>query len=238
MVLPTKTQGSVFEYTSPVNTSEIPAHATRVTFKNFNFGTVPTAAFSNLSACTHIIFTSTNISLIEPDAWLGLANLEGLTMRFNNFPTLPADSFKHLTALTNLDFSDNGVMAIEPGAFRDLESLVTLSLNRNNLNGTNFKAVDAEVWADVSDSVTRLELYENGLTTVYEDMFNQFSSVTFLYLASNNITLFEPGAFRGLHSLQRLYLYNQKLNETTIAVNNLAVWGDISGYIYQPCHCP
>ena len=228
IMIATNTQGTSYIYTSRVNTYEISPDATVVEFKDHHFGTIPAAAFSHLSLCRVLKFLNTNTSVIEVDAWLGLSNLTDLVMRHNNIQTLHANSFKHLSRLVRLHFRDNGLVAIEPESFKGLPVLTYLYLSENNLNDTNIRAIESSVWIDISDTLIHLDLSGNGLTIIYENMFRQFSILKYLYVHMNNITSFEPGSFRGLSTLERLYLYDQQLDQNKIAFNDSSVWGDIS----------
>ena len=100
--MPKEIAGSEYIYIQATNFSKIKKDASTVTFANYSLPTIPKEALKHLSQCKILVFINTQTSLIERDAWLGLNNLQSLSIEGSSIRTLDADMFSHLKSLTTL----------------------------------------------------------------------------------------------------------------------------------------
>ena len=160
--------------------------------------------FYNLTSLIHLYLSSNNITVIETEAFQFCDSLSSLHLKGNRFEfnsntlqfvlsslgdTLTVLSLKidpgeiltrraseNLIHLRELEF--NGLNSAESGVFKNFDLLEKLALSYSELNESTFKAMDSKVFIDVSDTLKRLDLRFNRITSLYEDMFiNPWSSV-------------------------------------------------------------
>ena len=187
--------GVPYVYIEYMNTTDIPANATSVEFKDFSMEVIETGAFSHLSVCGSLVFNNTNISMIQVDAWEGLQSLTSLTICQNELKTLTDDTFQHLLSLQNLTLNQNKIMTIESDTFSGLSSLTTLKIRGND----ELVDLQFDVFKGLS-SLQELDLSDNGLNALPSGLFHGLD-ITILILNGNKLTtiscdIFNPMDFR------------------------------------------
>ena len=118
--------------TEATNLSEITPNASTVIFANFSFDTIPKAVFTDIPECKTLVFFNTKTKKIDQDAWLGLKNLESLSIEESFMTTIDSDVFAHLKVLTTLKITTistddllyfpKDIIPVKPAAFRGLDS--------------------------------------------------------------------------------------------------------------------
>ena len=221
--MPKEIAGSEYICGQPTNFSEIKEDASYVTFANYSLPTIPKKALEHLSQCKTLVFINTGTTLIARNAWLGLNNLESLSIEGSSMRTLDTDMFAHLKSLTTLKVTTiiTGKLSHHPmsnipvirGAFRGLDSLKSLWLTLPNLNELTFRSMNHDVWVDIADTVTDLMLSDNSFTELYENMFIELPGIKKLSFRNNGIVAIFPRALNGLVTLREIDLAKNKINE-------------------------
>ena len=216
------TIGTEYITTQPTKVSEIKENVSTVTFANMSMATIPKAAFETLSECKILAFINTKTTQIDPHAWLGLSNLESLSIEESSMITLDADMFAHLKSLTRLKvtitrihvlsyFPREGTL-IKPSAFRGLDSLNSLWLSLPNLSELTLRSMDQDIWKDITDTLTELMLPGNDFRELYDYMFIQFQKLEKLGFHANRIMTVSSKAFNGLELLREIDLSQNRIN--------------------------
>ena len=215
------TRGAEYVTTKPTDVPEIKENVSNVTFTNMPMATIPKAAFEKLSGCKTLVFINTETLQIDSDAWLGLSNLESLSIEKSAMRTLDPDMFAHLKSLTMLKvttaithgfwyFPRNSI-PVKP--FRGLDCLNSLFLSMPNLNEYTFRSMGRKVWADIGDILSELLIPGNEFTKLYSDMFIHIPKLEKLSFRNNKIRNVSPEAFNGLHLLTEIDLAKNRINE-------------------------
>ena len=107
--------GSIYSYIGEFNSSEIPEDANLVFVEGHPINTITPGMFAHLTQCKSLSFTRTNISKIEPDAWLGLDELNFLDLPENELELtfLKARMFNHLSSIIKISFYKNKITSID-----------------------------------------------------------------------------------------------------------------------------
>ena len=169
-----------YTFTNSFECSDTPNDATEIQVLNVSIISLPSLCFEEASNCTDIVLRENNLTTIEADAWMGLDNLDSLTIEDNHLQSIPRGAFEHLTNLTFHSLNRNDIQAIEQGAWLHLDTLDYLGLRGNRLSA------------------------------ITANMFTHLQSLTHIELQDNNIRRIEAGAWFGLESLYSLDLsYNE-----------------------------
>ena len=152
----------------------------------------------------------TNLSEINEDA---------STITFANFSMIkiPTSAFRHLSECKALTFINTKTIQVYPDAWIGLSKLESLSVEKSSIT-----ALDNNMFAHLK-SLIRLKV-----TTIH--------SVELPYLPRGSIPV-KSAAFRGLDSLNYLWLSLPNLNERTFRNINNDTWGDISDTLTELMLC-
>lgn len=145
-----------------------------------SFSHLPADMFAGLTALTHLNLTGTGVYLypkplletVHQDAFAGLENLRGLSIRNNDLSELPEGVFRDLDELRNLDLVDNSLRRLPEGIFAGLHHLDVLGLSSNQIS----------------------ELPQN--------LFGGLKNLRLLNLAANQLTELPDGVFAGLRNIE------------------------------------
>ena len=149
------------------------------------------------------IFTSVHVFANVSDT------LISLSLDRNRIHTIYNDMFRKFTKLERLTMTAGHIE--NPYGFRGLNSLTNLYLS-----GIEFDEIIPDVWSEISDTLTHLELHNSNVDSLNENMFVSTPSVTYLSLGNNRIATIHPGAFNTLNSLKDLILYRNRITEEGI----------------------
>ena len=152
----------------------------------------------------------TNLSEINEDA---------STITFSNFSMIkiPTSAFKHLSGCKGLTFINTKTIQIEPDVWLGLSKLELLSVEKSSMT-----TLDTDMFAHLK-SLIMLKV-----TTIH--------SVELPYLPRDSIPV-KSATFRGLDSLNRLWLSLPNLNERTFRNIDNDTWGDISDTLTELMLC-
>ncbi|KAM3873270.1 toll-like receptor 21 [Diretmus argenteus] len=173
------------------------------------------------------------IAFLHHKALKGLKRLEILRLDNNLLTDLFNDTFEDLYCLQTLNLRNNRISVIFNGTFHNLNTLTTLDLGGNKithlesngldglenlsklyLDGNNLKQIDSALHSIFQDTLTVLDLQSNQirfLSEITSSPFMNLSKLSDLKLDGqrpHGITLLPRAFFRGLHSLESLYLTN------------------------------
>ncbi|KAM6910558.1 toll-like receptor 21 [Xenentodon cancila] len=177
-----------------------------------------------------------SISFLHRKALKGLTKLETLRLDNNLLTDLFNETFADNVNLKTLNLRNNRISVIFKGTFLNLRNLTTLDLGGNKithfqtsglnglkslsklyLDGNNLKQIDTSFYHAFQDTLTVLDLQSNQIRFFKESItspFMNFSKLRDLKLDGqrpHGLTLLPRTLFRGLHSLQSLYLTNNKI---------------------------
>ncbi|MYB04785.1 MAG: leucine-rich repeat protein [Gemmatimonadetes bacterium] len=145
-----------------------------------NFSHLPADMFAGLVALETLDLTGTRVFLnpkpllktVHEDAFAGLENLVGLSLRSNDLSELPEGVFRNLIELRRLDLVNNSLRRLPKGIFAGLHHLDVLGLSSNQL------------------------------AELPRTLFAGLSNLRLLNLAANQLTELPDGLFAGLRSSQ------------------------------------
>ncbi|XP_074029651.1 uncharacterized protein [Leptinotarsa decemlineata] len=143
---------------------------------------LPKYVFQDMRSLNNLDLSGLVIRIIEPRAFVGLVNLEELSLANNRIVELHNCSFCGLNNMNHLDLSNNGISVIETRVFDGIEKINRLNLNNNNL------------------SIIPL------------GTFNNISSLRVLFLSNNKIDYISTGTFSNLPNLRTLDISNNRIN--------------------------
>uniref|UniRef100_A0A3B3VHB2 Ig-like domain-containing protein n=1 Tax=Poecilia latipinna TaxID=48699 RepID=A0A3B3VHB2_9TELE len=121
------------------------------------------------------------ISVLEPNAFSSLQNLQSLSLRGNQLKLVPMGAFSRLSNLTSLDLSGNKIVILLDFTFQDLKSLKNLELHLVN---TNLAVVQPYALGGLRQ-IRLLNLSTNSLVTLEEGAFQSVNTLETLRLDRN-----------------------------------------------------
>jgi Leucine-rich repeat (LRR) protein len=155
--------------------------------------------FANLAALNELNLDECELIDLEPYTFYVHDNLNKLTLSSNKLTHLNKASFNGLKNLTRLNLSANKLTEINEETFRDTCNLIKLELDYNKLIEIRFGLNNESGLQQLKCLDLRgnkLEKFEINLRNLEE-----------LNLSSNQtLTRVQPGAFKNLSNLKRLYL--------------------------------
>ncbi|XP_026793166.1 leucine-rich repeat-containing protein 4C [Pangasianodon hypophthalmus] len=192
------------------------------------------------------------IQVIKVDSFKHLRHLEILQLSKNHIRSIEIGAFNGLTSLNTLELFDNRLTTIPNGAFEYLSKLKELWLRNNPIESIPAYAFNR------LPSLRRLDLGElKRLSYISDGAFEGLSNLRYLNMgmcnlkevpnirplvrldelemSGNQLTVIQPGSFKGLIHLQKLWMMHsqiqtiernsfddlQSLSELNLAHNNL-----------------
>ena len=110
--------------------------------------------------------------------------------------------------LREMNFYDNFMNEIEANVFINTK-LTILKLGRNRLRSTKFVAT-------LPSTLTKLDLYSNGISKIYPESFSKLKKLKTLMLKNNYIRVIYRASFRGLTGLEKLHLSENKMQSIEV----------------------
>ncbi|XP_005798876.1 toll-like receptor 13 [Xiphophorus maculatus] len=194
-------------------------------------------AFSHMPKIEMLKLNINNVAFLHRKALRGLKNLKTLRLDNNLLTDLFNDTFKDNYNLQTLNLRNNRISVIFNGTFMNLRSLTTLDLGGNKitqihssgldglkslskfyLDGNNLKQIDSSLYRAFQDTLTVLDLQKNLIHFYKKSVISPFvklSKLRDLKLDSQRnygLVVLPQNFFKGLHSLQSLYLTNNKID--------------------------
>lgn len=194
-------------------------------------------AFSHMPKIEMLKLNINNVAFLHRKALRGLKNLKTLRLDNNLLTDLFNDTFKDNYNLQILNLRNNRISVIFNGTFMNLRNLTTLDLGGNKitqihssgldglkslskfyLDGNNLKQIDSSLYRAFQDTLTVLDLQKNLIHFYKKSVISPFvklSKLRDLKLDSQRnygLVVLPQNFFKGLHSLQSLYLTNNKID--------------------------
>ncbi|XP_043974052.1 toll-like receptor 21 [Gambusia affinis] len=178
-----------------------------------------------------------NIAYLHQKALRGLKNLKTLRLDNNLLTDLFKETFKDNYNLQILNLRNNRISVIFNGTFMSLRNLTTLDLGGNKitqiqrsgldglkslskfyLDGNHLTQIDSSLYRAFQDTLTVLDLQKNCIHFYKKSVISPFvklSKLRDLKLDSqknHGLVVLPEKFFKGLHSLQSLYLTNNEID--------------------------
>ncbi|XP_032413981.1 toll-like receptor 21 [Xiphophorus hellerii] len=194
-------------------------------------------AFSHMPKIEMLQLNINNVAFLHRKALRGLKNLKTLRLDNNLLTDLFNDTFKDNYNLQILNLRNNRISVIFNGTFMNLRNLTTLDLGGNKitqihssgldglkslskfyLDGNNLKQIDSSLYRAFQDTLTVLDLQKNLIHFYKKSVISPFvklRKLRDLKLDSQRnygLVVLPQNFFKGLHSLQSLYLTNNKID--------------------------
>ncbi|XP_034554153.1 toll-like receptor 21 [Notolabrus celidotus] len=140
--------------------------------------------------------------------------LKTLNLRNNRIDVIFTEAFHHLKSLVILDLGGNKITHIKPYGLKGLTSL-----SKFYLDGNRLKNIDTSLYRDFQGTLTTLDLQGNQIRFLKEHTSSPFmnlSRLSDLKLDGQQpygLTVIPWKFFRGLSSLESLYLTNNKIHQ-------------------------
>ncbi|XP_043097477.1 leucine-rich repeat-containing protein 15 [Puntigrus tetrazona] len=161
-------------------------------------------AFQGLSHLKHLFLQQNHLTDIPAGIFDDLVSLEILHLQDNTITQLPANLFSNLPKLKKLYLSNNRLSLLPSAIFLNLPSLTHISLYENQLS-----RLMPETFGPMA--LQELWLYDNLLTHLEDNVFNNLTEIRLLVLSRNRIQHISPGAFNGLMELEEISLHTNRL---------------------------
>lgn len=124
-------------------------------------------------------------SLVNTDSHLNYRILDASN---NHFAELDPSPFGVSSTFELVNFSNNSIQSIDPMAFKALKQMKVLNLSRNKIDAVTFGGFPY-------DSLLKLDLSSNKLTTLNQNTFENFTNLKHLNLSGNSIRNLERATF-------------------------------------------
>ncbi|XP_045504933.1 leucine-rich repeat and immunoglobulin-like domain-containing nogo receptor-interacting protein 3 [Colias croceus] len=192
------------------------------------------------TALQDIIWTNSNIQILESDLFIGLENLEYIDISRNEIKRTEHGLFTGLNRLKHLNISRNQIYDIPRFTFVDLENLEVLDVSHNKLQAIPFQVFGPMTrlhYLDISNNkiVTFLDYYfkpnrqlktlflnNNSLVKITSKALVDLKELEILDISYNNLDNFPRQLFETLLELRELNLsYNKFQNISQDAFKSL-----------------
>ena len=208
-----------------------------------DFINIPSRSFTGLPNLRTLFLDHNKITTIDPFAFEGPQSLTHLDLRSNEITALVNNSLANIPRLSKLYLSTNKIQSIAVDSFNGTSTLEHINLQSNYLTAIPLLGhqpyleqvtLDGNRIVDATFSSSHLScsrkmsivLSNNDITALTNSTFLTLAntSLSKLYLSSNNIKYVEAGTFSGLNSILSLKLGSNPLDSLSLkqAVAGLA----------------
>lgn len=172
-----------------------------------NSRTIPSVICRQFPNLESMMIVSSGVEVIFTESFEHCRNLEQLFINQNRLQTIWPFSFQNSPRLRILDLAYNEISFMHQSTFRGT-AIEHLELSFNRLPTYN------PVWtADISSTVTYLDLSFNQITTLPDAAFSNLTALNNLQLSSNPLTSIPSNAFTGLNRLTSLALSRANIRD-------------------------
>ncbi|KAE9553632.1 hypothetical protein FO519_003177 [Halicephalobus sp. NKZ332] len=180
----------------------------RDTLINMNLGLnqineVPVGAL-DFPSLTSLSLEFNGITVIIPQAFQGVPNLQYLYLTGNKFPSWQPEMFRYVNQLRTLGIGETPISVIPSNAFVHTPNLIRLEMSEAAVDTIERGAFQQ------TPLIQAIVLNKNRLTVVRADFFQGLNDLYSIDLQGNRIDTVEPLGFANLPSLRHLDIsYNQ-----------------------------
>ena len=128
-----------------------------------------------------------NINSISPNAFDGYRNTRILDLGSNSIEKFSVDQFRQMESLEELSLAKNQLATLPGLGFSGLTNLVEVRVNGNFLT-----RITEEMFAGLEESVERIDLRDNQISTIDKDSFRRLKKLKRVYLKGNPVA--PPGS--------------------------------------------
>lgn len=153
-----------------------------------------------------ILWTDSNITVLEIDLFAGLHNLEYIDLSRNEIKRTEHGLFARLGLLTHLNISRNAIDDIPRFTFADLENLEVLDISYNRL-----RAIPFQVFGPMG-KLQYLDISHNQIASFLDYYFNPNRHLKQLFLNNNNLVKITSNALVNLKDLEVLDVSSNRLD--------------------------
>lgn len=172
---------------------------------------LPTHAFKDYPSPmgweTFILIESTNLTTIEPEAFLNV-RIHRLDITHNEVETLTMVMFVNVS-LRNFYLNDNKIKSIQPGTFNDIHSYDTNSSFTLSLYGNKLKSINKGIFNNLD--IGSLYLQKNLINFIEKESFNYMPKLEYLNLSNNLLETIDVGIFQNLGDSIYIQLKENKI---------------------------
>ncbi|XP_048476287.1 toll-like receptor 13 [Rhincodon typus] len=178
-----------------------------------NIAVINKTAFANLSELLTLRLDNNLITDIYQETFRELTSLRTLNLRNNRVSIIFRNVFVNLSSLDILDLGGNKIRSLTNLSFSGLHNLTKLYLDRNCITHISREIFGDLVSLKVLDLAKNWIRYNSGLTE--KSPFINLTKLNILKLQAQQpygINIIPPKFFKGLISLQALYLGENKMS--------------------------
>eukprot|EP00041_Stephanoeca_diplocostata_P035501 m.1256491 g.1256491 ORF g.1256491 m.1256491 type:complete len:1443 (+) comp24711_c0_seq1:673-5001(+) len=157
-------------------------------------------------------FAGNLLTFVPGDAFVGLSQLNAVTLSENDITSIEMYTFANLSNLTDIALNNNAITWIGVGAFEGLIKLVTLQLDFNLID-----AIPINTFRDLT-SLETLYLESNRITIIQQSMLNACTNLQFINMDQNSISHLDTCAFGSARALDALRIADNKLTSIDTAM--------------------
>ncbi|RMX55891.1 hypothetical protein pdam_00006234 [Pocillopora damicornis] len=159
--------------------------------------TIPSGIPAN---ARRLIFSKTQISLIQKNAFQGLPNVTEIEMRHNPLTTIEGNAFQGLKKLRQLLLNSNDIKVLYKDSFQGISQIKWIFLSHNNLQTLPEGLFDDTV------NLEYLRLDNNKITSISSTLLARHGELSTLELKNNQLTEFPLELLKNLTKLSTLLL--------------------------------
>uniref|UniRef100_A0A8C3Y5Q7 Reticulon 4 receptor like 2 n=1 Tax=Catharus ustulatus TaxID=91951 RepID=A0A8C3Y5Q7_CATUS len=188
---------------------ELPLDTGNLSLAHNRIASIPPGYLGCYGQLRALDLRNNSLAALPAGLFRGARRLAHLDLSYNNFSLVPADMFREASALLRLDLSHNpGLRRVHPQAFRGLAQLRELDLSYGGLAALS---LDPGTFRHLP-ALEELDLGDNPhLRVLAPDTFHGLHRLQALHLYRCRLASLPSGIFRGLRSLQYLYLQENGL---------------------------
>ncbi|XP_032218080.2 uncharacterized protein LOC5517708 isoform X2 [Nematostella vectensis] len=151
-----------------------------------------------------LLLKRSRIIEVKKSDFASLASLEYLDLSGNIILRLQDGAFSNLPSIKDIKLSSNFIQKLRHQVFKGLSSIETLDVSSNILDD-----IGPATFSSMT-SLRVLSLRDNHITLL-EDLFQNCTNLTHLYLQNNKIEQISDETLKSLKNLRVLYLNNNKI---------------------------
>lgn len=192
---------------------------------------IRTGVFTGLKIAS-LYLDNNQISVIEPDAFDNMPNLEVLSLNLNSISKWNSNWFKETPCLTYLYFNDNKIETLPANALKNIAmhttNRSTLSLEHNRIHD-----IHPEAFKGVKN-FGKIVLTGNRLTTLPPNILKDIESLTILNLVRNKLSCLSDEVLISTKNVRVVKLENNPLDDSCASrVQRINETVHINVYLYH-----
>ena len=178
----------------------------------FRIGQIREKMFVGLSNLQKLTLQGCNLNSIEEGSFRDLVKLETLDLsRNSNLSEITSKMFDGLRNLKRLLLNDCKINSIKSDTFKTFSELEKLNLSSNqieNIDSNTFKGLNQLIYLDLSGC---------QIKSIDDDAFSHMENLKYLYLSNNgSLSSLNNSTFKSLKNLSTLHLHKTGITKATL----------------------